>query len=92
MEGLDKALDLAKIWATISSAGPIGIVVAVLLIGLVVWIKVKYRKLIREKAYKDTLEGRAEDEARNAVENKTDEDDMAKAEEDIEKILESGDN
>lgn len=92
MEAVDKALDLAKIWAAISSSGPIGLIIGVLLIGLVIWIKIKYKKMINEKARRETLEGRAEAEAKNPVENKADEDDMAKAEEEIEKILEEGDN
>jgi len=92
MEAVDKALDMAKIWAAITTAGPAGWIIGILLIGLIIWIKIKYKKMLQEKAHRETLEGRAEAEAKNAVENKTDEDDMAKAEEDIEKILEEGDN
>jgi len=92
MEAVDKALDLAKIWAAITIAEPAGWIIGALLIGLIIWIKVKYKKMARGRARRETLGGRAEAEARNPVENETDEDDMAKAEEDIEKILEKGDN
>lgn len=90
MESLDKALDIAKIWGAVSSAGPFGIAAAVLLIGLVIWIKIKYRKMLNEKAHRETLDGRVKAEAKNPVENKTEEDDMLKAEGEINSILEEG--
>jgi len=84
--------NIPKVFSGLSSLGVVGIILGAVIGGVILWIVIAANKRKNAKAQKETEKRREEAAAANAGENAQAEDGMAQGENDIEKLLEEGDN
>lgn len=78
---------IPKIFETFTSMGPVGMALAAAIAGGIIWIIFKLKSIQNAAAQKETDQKREDASAKNPLENKKDEDDMAKGDSKIENIL-----